>query len=813
MKMTDRRPPQSPPPLETYRPSQERPARSHQSPDRPRAERQEPPLYDTPPREYRQPPRSSYAEAERYEDRSSFLPGVLYGVLALIVLAGVAAAAAIALVPADFIRDRIAASVKEKTGRDLVIKGAASFTLYPSLGVTLKDVTLSSAPDMAATNPLVVMNALDARIALLPLLQREVRVETLILHEPVINLEIDKQGRKSWSFSPLRGASLGDGAPGQQATPSATTARLPERAELIYAGAAGLSPAHIDNLMLDDVRIENGALSYRDARTGTAQDVKALTVRVGLHAINAPLTATGNMVWKGRSLDFDGTLTSLSAVLEDRPAKLSLTVLSDAAKATFEGTATFRDTVETEGIFSTRSPSMRSLLAWLGTTLPPSKGFGPLEAKGLLRSNAKAINFSGAEITLDGAIAHGQITLETSGARPYVKANLKLDELNLNTYASDGSAALSQEYEAASGPPSSGSSSAPEANGSAATNGSAANGTVQSIDDILAREAAAPASPGPKVKGFTQRDGWSEEPYRLSSLAVLDADAKLSVGRLILRDIKVGQTELTIALKNRVMKTTIDDVRLYEGRGRGFVTMDASNGRAANVAANLTFDGVAARQLLIDAAGIDRLSGKGRLAFTLSGQGANERQVVETLNGKVELTFADGAIAGVNIAQMIRAAGQGRFNDLSSSPSEKTDFSELSSTWAVTSGIAQNQDLRLVSPLLRLSGSGNVMLPGREVDYVLRPRLVAELAGQGGNQNASGLEIPVRVHGNWDKPKFTPDLQGLISDPNKAVDTIKEIGKQFKGKNAGEVVDGLLGKGSNGEASSGKKLLEQFLKK
>jgi AsmA protein len=737
------------------------------------------------------------------------LPGVLYGVLALIVLAGVAAAAAIALVPADIIRDRIAASVKEKTGRDLVINGAASITLYPSLGVTLKDVTLSSAPDMAATKPLVSMNALDAKIALLPLLQREVRVETLVLHEPVINLEIDKEGRKSWSFAPLRGASLGDDARGQQATPSATTARLPERAEIkraepIYAGAAGLSPAHIEGLRLDDVRIENGALSYRDARTGTAQDVKALTVRVGLHAINAPLTATGNMVWRGRKLDFDGTLTSLSAVLEDRPAKLSLTVLSDAANSTFEGTATFRDTVETEGMFSTKSPSMRSLLAWFGTTLPPSKGFGPLEAKGLVRSNAKAINFSGAEIALDGAIAHGQIALETSGARPYVKANLKLDELNLNTYASEAGTAPAQEYEAASGPPSAGEADA------AAANGPVANGTVQSIDDILAREAAAP---GPKVKGFTQRAGWSEEPYRLTSLAVLDADAKLSVGRLILRDVKVGQTELTIALKNRVMKTTIDDVRLYEGRGRGFVTMDASNGRAANVAANLTFDGLAARQLLIDAAGIDRLSGKGRLAFTLSGQGANERQLVETLNGKVELTFADGAISGVNVPQMIRAASQGRFNDLSSSPSEKTDFSELSSTWAVTSGIAQNQDLKLVSPLLRLSGSGNVMLPGREVDYVLRPRLVAELAGQGGNQNASGLEIPVRMHGSWDDPKFTPDLQGIMNDPTKAVDTIKEIGRQFKGKNAGEIVDGLLGRSANGEASSGKKLLEQFLKK
>jgi len=279
------------------------------------------------------------------------------------------------------------------------------------------------------------------------------------------------------------------------------------------------------------------------------------------------------------------------------------------------------------------------------------------------------------------------------------------------------------------------------------------------------------------------------------------------------RDIKVGQSELTVALKNRVMKTTIDDMRLYDGRGRGTITLDGAQQDSANIGANITLENISGQPLLKDAADIDKLAGKGRLAFALAGQGQNERQLIETLNGKIEASFADGAIIGINIPQMIRGIGQGRFS-AGTAPNDRTDFSEMTSTWSVTNGVAQNQDLKLVSPLMRLTGSGSVMLAARELDYMLKPRIVANLQGQGGDQNASGIEIPVRVTGPWEQPKFAPDFKGVLKDP-KTADTIKEIGKQFKGKSAGEIANELLGSGNSADGQSqkskAKDLLKQFL--
>ncbi len=719
----------------------------------------------------------------------------------LVALAAGAVAFALYALPANFVRDRMIAEVKARTGRDLVVAGPARFTIYPSIGVSLADVTLSPPPGMAG-QPFVKMAGLDASVPLLPLLKREVKVDRLVLHAPVFNLAVDGQGRKSWEFA----ANVEEAAPVRlaQAPSPASDAPGGLPSDANPAAARPAAVARIDKLALGDVRIEDGTVHYSDARTGAAQEIKSLNVDVDLPAISSPLTAKGSLAWRARKVDFDGKLNSLKSVLDDVPAKVAVAISAEAVAANFDGSASFKDAIDAEGAVVLRSPSLRSLAQWLGSALPPSRGFGALDAKGDMRATGSTVTLSNAQIALDGATATGQIAVETGAERPQVKSTLRISALDLNLYATDASAA-------SAAPPSPNTQKVPAA--------TTDNTKPQSIDDLLARE---PAAPGPKVKGFTQRAGWSEEPIDLAILGLVDADAKLSVGKILVRDIKVGQSALTVALKNRVLKTTLDDVRLYEGQARGFITVDASAGRSASIGGNVALEGISALPFLKDAAAIDWLAGKGRVQLALAGQGANQREIIETLNGKADIAFADGAIVGLNIPQMVRGLGQGRIGDLKSAPTEKTDFSELAATWTVQRGVAQNQDLRLVSPLLRITGAGNVMLPAREVDYTVRPKLVASLTGQGGAQNLSGLEIPVRIHGSWAKPKLTPDLAGVFKDPNKAVETIKEIGKQFKGKNAKEIVNELLGDNStqgnsqpSGEKSStkeaAKKLLDQLL--
>lgn len=704
---------------------------------------------------------------------------LLYVGLGLGAMVAGAAAFAVMALPAGFVRDRAIAAVKDATGRDLVVAGPTSFSLFPALAISFSDVTLSGPLGAEPTKPFLTTKALDVSVAFWPLLEREIRVNALTLREPEIRLEVDADGRRSWDFAATRQSSrirlaqaATNGDTASDADPGPATA--PSRV------------LRVSDLKLDNVRVENGRVTYSDARTGRTSEFSAIDMRLATPTLTAPLDIDGSVAWKGKTVHFSGALTSLSDVLDERPAKLQLALGADVLDASFEGKTAF-ETLSAEGIMSVNTSSARALFAWLGTSLPPSRGFGAMTAKGLWRSAPESYAFTTAEIVLDSTTAVGDIKLDTRGARPLIEADLKLTELDLNTYASKGGADPSHT------PP-------PSPAGTGET-------SPRSIEDLIDEK----APPGPRVKGYTKRDGWDEEPFNLALLGAVDANARLSVDKLTIGALRLGQSDLNVALKNRVMTTTLDRVSLYEGAGIGTVMLDGTAGTRANLAVDVKLEGVSAQPLFTDMLEIDRLAGKGRLALTLVGQGTNQREIVETLNGRASLAFADGAIVGINVPEMIRNVSKGNLRGLNTAPTDKTDFSEMTSTWTVNGGVAENQDLKLVSPLVRLSGSGRVALPTRELDYTLRPRIVASLEGQGSTAvDASGIEIPVRVQGPWDNPKFTPDVAGALNNP-KTAETIKKIGKQFEGKNTNEIVNDLLSGDSKTRKAKGKKLLEQFL--
>ena len=780
--MAPQRPTAPPPPLASYRPLNER--------------------MSQPPRKGPPPPHGvSGGRAPKPRRSFGLLRGLLYFCGLIVFVAAAGAAYLLINPPSDLIRQKLAEQVKAKTGRDLVIAGPTSFSFYPTLGVVMKDVTLSAPPNMPGP-PLIKMAELDVSVKAMPLLKQEISVRQLVLKKPVVELRVDKAGKRSWDFA--------------QALPLATYAQAgaPAPPETMDdAGAQqGSAPAqgralpaklaNVKDLELDDVHVEDGTLRYTDERTGKTQNISGLNAKLALKSLTSPLTASGNFGWSGEKINFDGKLTNVRTVLEEKPAKLAFNAASQHISATYDGSVLLKDGADLEGQISAKSDSVKKLAAWLGTILPPVSGFGPLTLNADLKSADNTTSLNNAKLVLDGATASGSASVTTGGVRPHVQATLRLTELDLNKYTVQNGSTAGAAPQAAPAPV----PARPPAKPNAAPK--AGDAIEQLLED----------KPGPKVHGFTQRAGWSSDPINLTLLGVIDADAKLQVGQLLFQDIKVGQSALTVALKNRVMKTVFDDVQLYEGHGKGFLTVDGT-GKAANIGANIALDNIAAAPLLKDAAGLDWLAGTAKIGLQLSAQGASQLALVETLNGKTEFGFANGAIIGFNVPGAIRGITQGKFSGLKRAPAEKTDFSELSASFQITNGVAQNQDLKLTSPLLRVSGTGAVQLPQRTIDYTVKPKIVASLEGQQGAASLSGLEIPVRITGPWEKPNFEPDLKGILADPNKAVDAIKQIGKQFKGKNANEIVDGLLGKkNADGTTSStvnsakAKDLLNKFLK-
>lgn len=773
--MTNQRPP-APPPLSAYRPSNERGPM-------PAPRRGQPPPHTRPSR--------PSAPKERRKRGGGLLTGLLYMFAFLFVVAGAGIGYLVLNPPSDLIRQTIAEQVKDKTGRDLIVAGPAAFSFYPGLGVRLHDVTLSGPPGSPAT--LVSMKELDVNIKTMPLLNRQVEVRRLILRQPVFDLRVDKQGGKNWTFAQAQGLARYAQADTAGAA-GATATDVPSVARRTPGFRLPTKLSEVEHLELDDVRVEDGTLRYTDERTGKTQSVSAVNMKINLKSLSSALSADGDFSWQGRKTEFNGSVSPVRMVLEEKPARLIFSAVNQHLNATYDGELQVGDGADLEGKVTLTSTSVKGLAGWLGTRVPQVSGLGPLSIAGNLKTNGNVTSLTGATINLDGATAKGEATVTTGGARPYVQANLQISELDLNKYLGESGAT----------PP----SPPPKAPGGGAQ---APAGGMKGSQDAIEQLLSKPAT-GPKVQGYEGRAGWSSAPIDLGLLGVADADAKLRVGHLLFHNIKVGQSALTIGLKNKVLKTSFDNIQLYEGQGKGFLNVDAT-ANAPGVGANFTLEGISALPFLKDTADMKWLAGKARVALQIATRGGNQLQMVQALNGKADFTFADGAIVGFNLPGAIRGLSQGDLSALKQAPSEKTDFSELAASFTITNGVAQNQDLRMTSPLLRVTGAGSVQMPPRTVDYTVKPKLVASLEGQQGKADLSGLEVPVRISGSWDKPKIEPDLSGVLSNPDKVVDTVKQLGKKFKGKNANEIAEELLGKnGSTGSVKT-KDLLNNLFKK
>jgi AsmA protein len=132
---------------------------------------------------------------------------------------------------------------------------------------------------------------------------------------------------------------------------------------------------------------------------------------------------------------------------------------------------------------------------------------------------------------------------------------------------------------------------------------------------------------------------------------------------------------------------------------------------------------------------------------------------------------------------------------------QATDFAELSGTFTIDKGIVSNDDLSLIAPLVRMTGAGKVPLPPRTVDYVVKPKLVATVEGQGGAGDLGGVAVPVKVTGPWHDISYKPDLEAVLKeqmkDPSAVIENLQD------GEGAKGLLENLAPGGSSGGTTDG----------
>jgi len=283
--------------------------------------------------------------------------------------------------------------VKATTGRDLRI-GKVDVKLVPRIAVVADDVSFANA-SWGSRPEMVRAKRVEAAVALLPLLRKDVEITRLALVEPDILLETDAKGTGNWVFKQAAAAKP--------------------------AEARGDGGSAFD---LNVVSIDRGRLAWRDGAKKETVTLAVPRLRLDRQALGSELNVDLAASFREQPFTVKGSMGTIRRLLaKDAPWPVDLAFATDGTLAAAKGVLDLRTPVPT----------------FDGTVkgaVKDASGLGRLAGKPLalplpLTIEAKASAASGEFVveplkaTIGKSAIDGRVVVKTGGARPYVNATLK----------------------------------------------------------------------------------------------------------------------------------------------------------------------------------------------------------------------------------------------------------------------------------------------------------------------------------------------------------------------------------------------------
>ncbi len=618
-------------------------------------------------------------------------------------------------------KGRIAAAVKEATGRDLQLSGDIKLSVIPWVALELGPASLGNPPGFGA-EPLLSFSRASIRVKLLPLLRQHLQVARVEIDGLDLRLRKNAQGRGNW----------------QDAEPGAK----PAKAGVDHRGAGALES-------LGNIRLKAGRISYAgitidklNLETGSLAADRHIPVNLTFAANRASLGDELTMSAKfDLSQDAEQSQLLIRAVTlsgtagrqgDGRPAHWELStpvVTVNVAQQSVVApefvmsysSARLTGGVEAQKFIDDLSLAARLTLApvllrefapRLGISLPRTRdpnAWSTLSAVTDFTYDSKAMRLNHLQLHVDDTTVQGNITL-LAGDSQQLKFDLAADHIDLDRYR------------------------AADAGG------------------------ATPESTSP------------ESPKRG---APWDANGTLSVksaqfARLDLADVKV-----TLAAKDSVTHLSPIEGQVDAGRFVGDITWD-SRGATSRLSIDEQLTGVDMVRLLAGTGGKGRLSGRATLNLKATAHGADADAMLKTLSGHLDANLADGALEGIDVQYELNLAQAliKRAPAPQGGSTGRTPFQAFKLSAQITNGIAQTKDLTIASQALKVTGQGTANASTKAIDFKLLASILTA--------PAQNTDIPLTVTGTYVNPSVKPDIEALAKDQlkQKLQDVLKKNGLQ-----------------------------------
>ncbi|GLS89763.1 cell envelope biogenesis protein AsmA [Psychromonas marina] len=651
--------------------------------------------------------------------------------IAVIVLVFAGIVLLLVLVNPNDYKPQIEAQVKQSINRDLHIKGDIGWTFFPQLGFSSGQIELDNLQGFDKPH-LVKVNEAAIGINILPLLKGQISLGELILDGFEVTLLTAKDGSSNMdNMGPTEKSSATDSTT-EEITSPASDSEASSFFDMSKTELAGIS-------------INNAIIEIEDLQTGSYQKIAINEIKLGQFALNkeTPLSINTKLIID--DLQAQITLSTMLLVNTDL-SEISLKALQLDTDVSTDALPNggLKSTLKTDIIYLANSKKVtldgvdiNTVIS--GDNLPNKKVTTQLNADINYQLNNQLASINNLKLMIDQLTLDGELSVQT-GQLTKVRYALVANEWDLNPY--------------------------------------------------LPKTEQSTSSTSDQKTGTNEKSAEQEVEPDLSFLNGLDIDGTLKIAGLMVEKIKIGEINKHLIINKGKAQLKPLTAQLYDGLLTLNGNIDASKG-LNKYQVSTQLKGVQLRPLLTDAAEVDLLSGNTNFNFNGKGQGLTTSKIKQGITGKGNFSLLDGELYGVNIPQEIRtikAKLKGQ-SAPSSDSIKKTDFASLKGDFSIAKGLVNNQKLLMLSPVMRLDGSGLVHIIEETLDYKLSITPLSKSTEDTDYVDLTGITIPMLIKGSFTDPSISLDTDGALKEHLK---TQLDAEKQRLNQKAQEALKGEL---------------------
>jgi len=492
---------------------------------------------------------------------------------------------------------------------------------------------------------------------------------------------------------------------------------------LISSLAHALQPDPDRRASFSEIGIHGGTVVVHDAGNGATERLEDVDFQVAWPSISRSFGANGRFMWHDEPIEASLTLSDFLAALTGDRSGVKVRLSGAPLNLAFDGSASAQPTLKIEGTLGVESPSLRDALRWTGKNKLPFGGFGRFALRAQSDIGGGVVSLSSVNVELDGNTAEGALTLSTDGHR-MVQGTLAADTLDLTPY-------------------------------------------VSGIRLLAANE-----------------HNWDRVPIALDGFGDLNLDLRLSAASIKISTAQLGRTAVAATMHDGKLDLTIGESQAFGGVAKGSLGL-ASAGNGIAVTSHMQFLDVDLENCLGQVLGLHRLEGRGNLAVNLDGGGDSVLAVTHALNGTATLNAHAGALAGINVEQLLRRLERRPLSGNGDFRSGRTPYDQLVVNLKIDQGTVSVDDMHFDGPAVRLAVGGQASLPTRDLDLKGIATLVS-------TTTANEFDLPFVVQGQWDDPIMLPDPQSLIRRSGAAAPLLDAAKTYNAGDAVRAVIDQLL---------------------